>query len=123
MFDTQPMFAEDIFRDLARQFRDMALDYAALRLDAPTAAAWANHGFTPDEAADWIRAEFDPCTASAWANRFISVNEAVRRRNWGESGRITSQPCKACAPTVAEYVSAETAYGQTTRFPYAIRVF
>jgi hypothetical protein len=42
------------FAELATQLAFFAEGHEALGLDAPAAADWANHGFTPREAEDWI---------------------------------------------------------------------
>ena len=64
------------FNRLAHQLRYHADGYKSLGLDGETAAAWANGGFTPDEAKPWIAEEFPPDEATRWADNFVSPTAA-----------------------------------------------
>lgn len=64
------------FNRLAYQLRYHADGYKALGLDGETAAAWANGGFTPDEAKPWIAEGFTAAEATRWADNFVSAADA-----------------------------------------------
>lgn len=73
------MFDLDTFADNAVQLREFADDYAALGLDAGTAARWANRGLMPEEAARWIAERHTPERASYWANKY-TISPAQARK-------------------------------------------
>ena len=71
-----------LFEQGAFQLRGFADGYAALDLDAESAAAWANRGFLPDEAAVWLAEGHTPQRASYWANKY-TVSPAEARKEDG----------------------------------------
>ena len=74
------MFDHAVFEQGAFQLRAFADGYAALNLDAESAAAWANRGFMPDEIPRWRNEGHTPARASYWANKYtVSPAEARKR--------------------------------------------
>lgn len=75
-------------------------DFRPAGLTSDEAARWANHGFTPTEAAAWIGAGFTARAASRWANQHVDPVEArsrVARIGNDRLGRGMDAPCEACA--------------------------
>ncbi len=57
-------------------FADMADGYRAIGCDTDWAVAWANRGFTPNEAKAWMDAGFTPDEAAKWADNFVNPTDA-----------------------------------------------